>query len=403
MRRIEILLILMLLSAGCNGEGDRDPGGAVPTATPIEAPRSPSPSPPLEDPPGRPSRSQLKTVELSLVRIAAIPQAVTLASRLGDESLYVGQRSGRVMAIHEGRVKEILDISSEVTTEGAQGLLGLAFSPAGDHLYASFTDRKGDLRVVEYAFEDGIPDVDTRRTVLSIPQLTVRHVGGNLAFGPDGYLWLSVGDGSLGNDPEDVAQSLASLRGKLLRFDPSPSGGKPYRVPATNPFVDTEGARPEIYAYGLRNPWRFSFDDGTGDLWIGDVGQYHVEEIDFLRSAKPAGANFGWNRLEGTRPFEGDPPPHDVSPIFEYTHGEGGCAVIGGYVYRGAIKELQGAYLYSDLCQGRVRALIEKDGRVVFERGLGLRVPSPVSFGQGPAGEIYVLSITHGVFLIEAA
>jgi glucose/arabinose dehydrogenase len=229
-------------------------------------------------------------------------------------------------------------------------------------------------------------------------------------FGPDGLLWLGLSDGSLGGDPAGAAQSLATpqslatLRGKLLRLDPSPTGKRGYRVPATNPFVGRRGARPEIFAYGLRNPWRFSFDRATGDLWVGDVGQNIVEEIDRVALRRAAGANFGWNRLEGRRRYHGRPPPHGVPPLHQYNHDDGRCAVVGGYVYRGSqLRGLQGAYVYGDVCDGRIRVLAGPRGQPLRHRDLGLRLPGLVSFAESHAGELYALTLAGDVHRLAPA
>jgi glucose/arabinose dehydrogenase len=212
-----------------------------------------------------------------------------------------------------------------------------------------------------------------------------------------------IGDGSPGGDPNNAAQSLAVLSGKLLRLDPTPTGGKGYTVPTSNPFVGKAGARPEVWAYGLRNPWRFSFDRATRDLWIGDVGQYVVEEIDVISLRRSAGANFGWNRLEGRRRFHGSPPPRAVPPVHQYNHSNGRCAVVGGHLYRGTqLRGLQGAYLYGDVCDGRIRALARARGQALRHRDLGLRLPGLVSFAENHAGELYALSLAGGVYRLAA-
>lgn len=395
-----VVLIRCTSDARGPGAGLDQPKSSVPRSPPTVSPSEPTAH-------GVPTRRELRRVKLRLVRVAKIPQAVALATRRGDDTLYVGTRVGRVVAFRDGVVqkKPVLDISKRVSTEGEQGFFSLAFSPEGDRLYVSYTDRDSQGWVQSYALVNGVVDVRSREDVLRVDQPSIRHNGGNIAFGPDGHLWLGLGDGSLGNDPEDNAQTLSTLHGKLLRIQPTPDGARPYVVPKGNPFVDRPGARPEIYAYGLRNPWRFSFDMDTGDLWIGDVGQYIIEEIDYLRSGARAGANFGWNRFEGTRPFSGSAPKRAVGPIAEYNHDDGRCAVIGGYVYRGqAIAELYGAYLYGDFCDGRVRTLVQKRGRAAYGRhDLGLHVSGLVSFAQLPDGEIFVLSLTEGVFRIEAA
>ena len=208
--------------------------------------------------------------------------------------------------------------------------------------------------MTEFAFGDDGADPASERGVLFVDQPFSNHNGGALAFGPDGYLYVGLGDGGSAGDPMGNAQSLSTLLGKLLRISPRPSKGEPYAIPPDNPFVGRDGARPEIWAYGLRNPWRFSFDTATGDLWIGDVGQNAWEEIDLEPAGSDGGSNFGWDRLEGTHPFEGSPAPDSIAPVFEYAHGDGSCSVTGGYVYRGErIPTLAGAYLFGDYCRGR--------------------------------------------------
>jgi glucose/arabinose dehydrogenase len=331
---------------------------------------------------------------------------VALASRPGDRTLYVGQRIGRIWAIRDGELdpKPVLDITSRLTFGGERGLLGLAFSPDGAFLYVSFTDTGGADRVVAYAFGDDPIDPSSGRTVLHVPQPSIRHQGGDIVFGPDGYLWMGLGDGSLGDDAFRTAQSLGTLLGKIIRIDPTPSGPRAYRVPSDNPFVQRRPGRDEIYAYGVRNPWRFSFDRETGDLWIGDVGQYRMEEIDFLAAGTGAGANLGWSLMEGRLSFRGSPPRDHVPPLTEYRHRGLRCAVIGGYVYRGsAIPNLQGAYVFADYCDGRIRALVQRNGRLVFRRDLKIKLQGIASFGEGPDGELYALSLPKGVYRIDRA
>ena len=253
---------------------------------------------------------------MPLDRVARLREPVALTVAGDGTTLIVGERSGRVRAIRNGQVDPLplLDVRHEVVVEGEGGLLGVAVAPGGRQLFVSFTDRRHAVRLIEVTFRGDGVDPASRRDVLTIAQPSTRHHGGNLVFGPDGLLWVGIGDGSPGGDPHDAAQSLAVLSGKLLRLDPTPSGGKGYTVPVTNPFVRRPGARPEIWAYGLRNPWRFSFDRATGDLWIGDVGQYVVEEVDAISLRRSAGANFGWNRLEGRRRFNGSPHPRWCRP-----------------------------------------------------------------------------------------
>jgi glucose/arabinose dehydrogenase len=406
-RRVTTILVLAACSVlvACTSDAPEPQGGRARPSSSL--PRSPAKASPTHPPSqGAPTRRDLRRVKLRLVRVAKIPEALALATRPGDDTLYVGTRVGRVLALRDGVVqkKPVLNISERISLEGEQGFLSLTFSPQGDRLYVSYTDSRSQGWVQSYEIENGIVDDRSRENVLRIDQPTIRHQGGHITFGPDGHLWVAFGDGSLGDDPDDNAQTLSNLHGKLLRIHPTPDGARSYVVPDGNPFRERPGTRPEIYGYGLRNPWRFSFDMRTGDLWIGDVGQYILEEIDYLRSGAPAGTNFGWNRLEGTRSFSGVAPKKRVDPIAEYNHDDGRCAVIGGHVYRGkAIPELYGAYLYGDFCDGRVRALVQKQGRVAHEADLGLHISGLVSFAQLPDGEILVLSLSDGVFRIEAA
>ncbi|MGH9283470.1 MAG: PQQ-dependent sugar dehydrogenase, partial [Acidimicrobiales bacterium] len=282
-----------------------------------------------------------------------------------------------------------------------RGLLGLAFSPDGDRLYVDYTDRAGDTRVVEYAVAGGRADPSSRRELLMVEQPFANHNGGQVVFGPDGLLYIGLGDGGSGGDPNDNGQRLDTLLGKILRIDPRASGDQPYTIPPDNPFVGREGARPEIWAYGLRNPWRFSFDRSTGALWIGDVGQGSREEISRADPASKGGENYGWNRFEGTRPFSGRAPANHVAPVFDYANGGGNCSVTGGYVYRGdRIPALRGRYLFADYCSGRLWALTEgAAGRWTMTTLLdsGLRVSS---FGEDQDGELYVLDHGGAVYRI---
>jgi glucose/arabinose dehydrogenase len=342
-------------------------------------------------------------VEVRVQEFVDIPNAVVMAVTDSDPRLFIGSRGGEIFAVAVDGTSDpelVLDLTEESPCcTGESGLLGLAFSPDGTHAYVSFVGDDLILVVAEFAFDDGVILYRTRRDLLHIPQPSIQHHGGSLAFGPDGNLWIGTGDGSPGFDPDDHAQSLDSLLGKLLRIDPASASDEPYGIPEGNPFVDREGAHPEIFAYGLRNPWRFSFDRRTGDLWIGDVGQYHVEEIDYVREGGGAGFNFGWNRMEGTQALQGEEPERAVPPLTEYLHDDGRCAVIGGYVYRGTeIEGLQGAYLYGDYCDGTVHALTLRRGAVVKDRSLGAHVNGMASFGEGADGEIYILSVFRGVF-----
>jgi glucose/arabinose dehydrogenase len=257
--------------------------------------------------------------------------------------------------------------------------------------------------VDEFAVLDGKIQPDTRRNVLTQTQPFENHNGGDIMFGPDGYLYIGLGDGGSGGDPQGNGQNLGTLLGKLLRIDPS--GGDPYAIPADNPFVGDPNAKGEIWAYGLRNPWRFSFDAGTGDLLIGDVGQSDWEEIDWAPANSKGGENYGWGSMEGTHPFRGGTEPaNHVPPIHEYDRNGLGCSVTGGYVYRGkAIPDLEGQYVYSDYCDGTVRTLQVEDGKVTGQSDLGVNGGEVVSFVQDGDGELYTLAIGGTISRIDPA
>jgi glucose/arabinose dehydrogenase len=338
---------------------------------------------------------------VELERVADLEQPVAMAVRSGDPSLYFAEKVGRIVALREGGdLDVVLDLTREVSLGSEQGLLGLAFSLDGRFLYANFTDVQGDTRVVEWRFDHGGVRLDSRREVLFVDQPFSNHNGGNLVFGPDGYLYIGLGDGGSGGDPNGNGQSLSTLLGKMLRISPRPAGGEPYRIPSDNPFVGQEGPRPEIWAYGLRNPWRYSFDRETGDLWIGDVGQNAWEEVDVEPAGSPGGLNYGWDLFEGSHRFEGGSEEDDaVAPVYEYATGDGTCAVTGGYVYRGRdIAQLVGAYVFADFCRGRLEALRLRRSRVQGRDELGPTVANLASFGEDADGELYVLSLSGPVF-----
>jgi glucose/arabinose dehydrogenase len=344
----------------------------------------------------QPASAQLPLVKLTPV--ATFDQPLAMAYRTGDPNLYIAEKTGRVKRL--GTDETILDLSGRITSDGERGLLGLAFSPDGGFLYVDYTDLSGDTHVTEYAFVAGRADTTTARDVVFVDQPFANHNGGNLAFGPDGYLYVALGDGGGGGDPLGNGQRLDTLLGKLLRIDPRGP------VPADNPFVSTPGARPEIWAYGLRNPWRFSFDRLTGDLWTADVGQNLWEEVDVQSVSSNGGENYGWNRMEGNHPYDGGtPPPNHTPPVYEYSHATGGCSVTGGYVYRGArIPSLAGAYVFGDYCLSRVVALRSVVGiNVALDTGVAVDPYSLASFGEDQSGELYVLSLAGGVFRIDPA
>ena len=349
---------------------------------------------------------------IRLTEVARFEQPLALVSRAGhDGVLYVAEREGRVRVLRDGEVDEepLLDISGATAPEGEQGLLGLAFSPDGTFLYVSYTNLDGDSRLDEYAMGPGGTDIDlsSRREVLAVDQPFPNHNGGHILFGPDDLLYMGLGDGggdSAGGDVMRNGQNPDTLLGKLLRIDPRPSRGAPYGTPPENPFVGG-GGRSEIWVVGLRNPWRFSFDRETGDLWIGDVGAATLEEVSMLPAGAGGGANLGWSLFEGTHRFnEGDPPADLVSPIFEYGRGDG-ATVTGGFVYRGSrIPELVGSYVWGDFSTAVVEALTVDDGEVTGRRALGpVEAGRLVSFGEDADGELYVVSLSGPVYRVDPA
>jgi glucose/arabinose dehydrogenase len=390
-RRVALLSAVCLTAVACGAS----------TTTRSTSPATPAPtSKPLASRGGG-----LEGLEVRLVRVATLDQPLALAVRQNDPALYVAEKTGRVVAIRDGKVdpQPVLDLSQEVSLGGEQGLLGLAFSPDGRFVYVNFTDVNGDTNLVEFSMGARVADPASRRQILFVDQPYSNHNGGNLVFGPDGYLYIGLGDGGSGGDPQGNAQSLSTLLGKMLRISPRPSGEQPYAIPPDNPFVGQADTLPEIWAFGLRNPWRYSFDRETGDLWIGDVGQSAWEEVDVQPAGSTGGENYGWNGMEGAHPYQGDAPPGAVPPVYDYPHEGGGCVVTGGYLYRGsAIPRLDGAYVFTDFCLGQLEALRVRDGQVAEHVELGASLQGVTSFGEDAAGELYVMSLDGGLYRLAA-
>ncbi|MBV7242367.1 sorbosone dehydrogenase family protein [Streptomyces sp. MW-W600-10] len=345
----------------------------------------------------------VQPVNASLTEVAKA-QGPSAGAAGPDDTLWIAERAGTVRVLDgSGLGSPVLDISDETTTDGERGLLGVAFDKTFAHFYISFTDLEGTSTIDEFAVEDGQLQPDTRRTVLTQTQPYANHNGGDIKFGPDGYLYIAFGDGGSGGDPHGNGQKLDTLLGKLLRIDPS--GGEPYAIPADNPFVADANAKDEIWSYGLRNPWRFSFDAGTGDLLIGDVGQSDWEEIDWAPADSKGGENYGWSSMEGTHPFRGGTEPaNHVPPVHEYDRTGLGCSVTGGFVYRGeALPDLQGSYVFSDYCDGTLRTLQMADGEVTGVGDLGVSAGEVISFVEGGDGELYVLGSNGTVSRVDPA
>ncbi len=330
----------------------------------------------------------------------------------GDAArLFIVEKGGGIRIVKDGNLlpTPFLNLSDRVSTGGEQGLLGLAFDPqyaSTGRFVVHYTDLQGNTRVSIFhvTADPDVADVASEQVVLTAQQPFENHNGGQIAFGPDGFLYIGLGDGGSGGDPQGRGQDLSDLLGSILRVDVQ--SGSSYTVPADNPFVSRAGAAPEVWSYGLRNPWRFSFDRSTGDLYIGDVGQGAWEEIDVAPAADGAGkgVNFGWNLMEGTHCYASNPCTQFglTPPVLEYGHNQG-CSVTGGYVYRGAaIPDLQGHYLYADFCEGWVRSFRYQNGRASGQADWpSLRPGGGVpSFGEDAAGELYVLSTNGGVYRI---
>ncbi|MGW4404591.1 PQQ-dependent sugar dehydrogenase [Nonomuraea sp. NPDC004702] len=375
-----LLLALTACSAASSPPGPATVSAAPPASTRPSQSASPEP---------KSAPRQVRFRELG-----RFERPVALAARKGEARLYVAEQGGRLRAT-DGDV--IVDLSGEVSGGNEQGLLGVAFHPSGRWLYLDWTDTRGATHVTEWAFDGR--RATGRRDVLTQEQPYANHNGGQLAFGPDGHLYVGLGDGGSAGDPQGNGQDLGTLLGKILRIDPR---GRPYKVPRDNPFAGKDGARPEIWAYGLRNPWRFGFDRHSGDLWIGDVGQDEVEEVDRQPAASKGGENYGWNLREGGRPFRGGTGRGLTEPVITYPlHKDGSCSVIAGYVYRGAaLPWLRGSFLYGDFCAGWVRAAPAAEPSKASEIG---RVEQLSSFGEGLDGELYALSLRGPLYRIEPA
>lgn len=337
----------------------------------------------------------------------------------GSGRLFVLEQTGRVQVVQDGErlATPFLDLSGLVTPINGyseQGLLGLVFHPnyaENGRFFVDYTDRNGTSVVAEYAVSAADPnlaDPNSRRELLRVEQPYANHNGGMLAFGPDGYLYISLGDGGSAGDPQANAQNPWTLLGSILRIDVDtpPQGQAAYSIPVDNPYSDNGLGLPELWAIGLRNVWRFSFDRATGDLYLGDVGQDLWEEVDFQAAGFSGGANYGWNRYEGNHPYSGAEAPRGmVLPITEYAHSEGGCSISGGYVYRGVdLPDLEGAYFFGDWCTGNIWATY-RDETETWQTNLFLPTSGHMitSFGEDEAGELYVVDYNGGLWRFEPA
>lgn len=421
MRRFILLLFLSI--AACNGQSTSPSPLSTPTvATAISSPDTTQTSIPPTTPPGV-ETATLGPLPSETAVLSPVPPigTATSAGTFPDPNAYSWQQivsglqrpddlqadgSGRLFVIEKaGRIRIIqndqlldtpfLDISERVGSNGnEQGLLGLAFHPKyqeNGRFFVNYTDTNGNTVIARFqvSSDPNVANPNSEVKLLGVDQPFPNHNGGVLAFGPDGYMYAGLGDGGSAGDPLGNAQNTRVLLGKILRLDVD--SAEPYAVPSDNPFGN------EVWAYGLRNPWRLSFDRATGDMYIGDVGQDTWEEIDFLPAGSPGGANFGWNFREGAHDYKGGGPQGLIEPVAEYSHPEGGCSVTDGYVYRGSMPEWNGIYLYGDYCTGMIWGLIHTENgwqnKLLFDLDVTI-----TSFGQDQNGELYLVSDSGGIY-----
>jgi len=409
------LSLLALALSGCNSSSDPSSSGTGPLAA--ACPSTSTLAPPAAPVPGSPPAG----LSLKLTPIlSGLSAPLFLTAPPGDTArLFVVEQGGTIRIVDRATnvlIGTFLDVTSLVSTGGERGLLGLAFDPqyaSNGRFYVSYTNTTGTSVIARYLRDPGNADLAlpaADRVILTLTQPFSNHNGGMIAFGPDGYLYIGFGDGGSGGDPGNRAQNLGEQLGKMLRIDVSGGSGQPpYTVPADNPCVGQAGAQPEIWSMGLRNPWRWSFDRDTGDLYIADVGQNVREEVNFASAAGGAGrgVNYGWKITEGTlcfSPSSGCDKNGLTLPFVDYAHAAGACSVTGGYVYRGAaIAALQGTYFYADYCAGFVRSFRMVNGAVTDHADwTALSGGNITSFGEDAAGELYILTGQGGLYRIDS-
>lgn len=432
------ILLLILLAACAGGQNTTAPQATIPVVTraaptemvqltthrpaelPGVTPAEPTPeflpsgvaTVPVAEPSPTPVQDAVQFPDPNLFRWTIlssdlqVPISITAAYD-GSGRMFINEKVGRIRILQSGELlpEPFLDITDRVGSQSSeQGLLGLAFHPQyaqNGRFFVHYSGKDGGTVLSRFQVSAEDPnrgDPDSEVILLQQRQPYANHNGGQLAFGPDGYLYFGLGDGGSAGDPENNGQSLQTWLGKILRLNVDQ--GEPYAVPADNPFA-SGGGKPEIWAYGLRNPWRFSFDMHTGEMYIADVGQNQWEEIDYLPAGSPGGTNFGWRLKEGRHTYEGGSAAALlVDPVYEYDHSLG-CSVTGGYVYRGVfLPEWQGIYVFGDYCGGRIWGLMRQNGQWVgqelFLTGVGL-----TAFGQDEAGEIYMLDAAGSVLRLD--
>ncbi|MFH1185833.1 MAG: PQQ-dependent sugar dehydrogenase [Chloroflexota bacterium] len=413
-------VLTAVLLAACAPQSGPPPSGVPTQAAMVASPVLPSPIPPT------PGTAVTTSPAVDAERFPSASDYAWALVAAGFESpvdiQFPPDGSGRMFIVEQpGRIRiantpglakaPFLDISDRVNSRGnEQGLLGLAFHPRyaeNGLFYVNYTDDGSHNVIARFrvSADPDLGDAASETILVSVDDPFPNHNGGVLSFGPDGYLYTGMGDGGSANDPFGNGQNSDSLLGKILRLDVD--GDEPYATPEDNPFAEG-GGRPEVWAYGLRNPWRMSFDSATGDLYIGDVGQGVWEEVDFLPAGEPGGANFGWNYREGAHAFAGAPPAGAalIDPVAEYSHNEGGCSITGGYVYRGRMPEWSGIYLYGDYCSGKLWGLMrtpdlgagaEWATQLLYETGANI-----TTFGQDTGGEVYFADRSGAIYRLEA-
>jgi glucose/arabinose dehydrogenase len=394
-----VLGLVAVAVAGCSDDDEQRTMATKPASTGTTAGQQAStPAEPAQRP------------RVRLLLLGRFAEPTYVAAPRGDRRRFVVERAGRIRVVQGGRILRtpFLDISDRVTTGGESGLLSMAFArdyASSRRFWVYYTDNQGFLQIDQFrasASDRNRADPGSRRSVIRVAHHRFNHKGGQLQVAPDGTLLAGFGDGGAGGDPDENAQDLSRMLGKLIRIRPGADGG--YSIPADNPFPNRAGARPEIYAYGLRNPYRFSFDRRRGDLTIGDVGQAEIEEIDFVpgRSggrAPSGGYNFGWDSFEGRSRYESGTAPGHVRPVLQHTHSQGFCSITGGYVIRDRSlgRGWYGRYVYGDYCDVTLR-LAHLRRPNASSRPTGLTVTNLVSFGEDGRGRVYAVSLDGPVY-----
>jgi glucose/arabinose dehydrogenase len=440
--RVRIFLLLFVFFLGaCQGEDNAPPapveapteaatavaGVTTTLAPPVAAtdtPQGEGTEPALEEPveatpvpeptalpPGEPASA------IALEPVVQGLESPTYLTHAGDERLFITEQGGRIQVVEGGQVasEPFLDITDRVgSNANEQGLLSVAFHPQyaeNGFFYVNYTDNNGDTVISRFRVSDSDPnqaDAASEMVLLNIPQPYGNHNGGLIKFGPDGYLYVGMGDGGSAGDPDNNGQNPGTLLGALLRLAVNAGDDEvPYAIPQDNPYLDNNQARGEVWAIGLRNPWRFSFDRQTGDLYVADVGQNQYEEVHFVPAGQGGGLNYGWPIMEGLHCFRQENCDQSglQLPVVEYSHAQGGCSITGGYVYRGEqFAPLRGNYFFGDFCSGMIWSLFQTaDGQWQWSEAPVATIDENItSFGEDVAGELYVVTRQGVIYRIRS-